>query len=401
MDWIPGQPILFSNDTTPECCVDCWEQVVFPQDTVMFQFDVPPCFNTKPATDNCYFTSNLGWTTNNVAIGTGSALFVGIGASILQNVLNATNWYKVELEVFAIDNLVALELTGFEDTITITQEGTYEFLVKATSNQIKLETITNGGSPAGTIATVPSLCATQVSEPTIEIKDQDGVNIPGAVSTQVRSGEFVTWLFDVGLNELALEDVTKFYFSISLDCDGVIDTWTSELIREIPVDSCHLQFGFCGNIDRFNFDYFIPTLRLNALLRPGTYEYDDESYTNTDGRKTIMYASREKVYDLRTSEGPEHIMDFFSMFPLAQQVSARKRYTASKDFVTFEPEVGINYLDGSDNLARLSLTLKEQETYGNYFNGDYCGVGLPPRVLGTENPQQAILTEDNKLIEVE
>ena len=402
MNWIEGQPILFSNDTTEDCCVDCFEQVAFQQDTIMWQFNVPPCFTEKPATTDCFFTGPSAWNPTNVSDTTGSALFVGIGANIFQNVLNATSWYKVELEVFSVNDLVALQLTGFGDPIIITEEGNYEFLVQASSPQIKLETISNGGSPTGTVATVPSLCATEVTEPTVKAFNEDGVELTSPNISQVRSGEFVTWMFNIEDNTTPLNGAVRFYFEVALDCDGTIDTWTSEMIKIIPIDSCHLQYGWCGNVEQFNFDYFVPTLRLETRMRPVTYDYDSELYRNTEGRTTILYSGRIKVWEIETIEAPEHIIDFLSLIPIMQQVSVRKRYESSRDFVTFENELSVNYIEGSDNLARVTISLQEQlNNATNYFNGDYCNVGLPPRVLGTEIPQQAVLTEDNKLIEVE
>lgn len=406
MNWIPGQPILFSNDTTTDCCLDCWEQVVFENDTVMWQFNVPPCFNIKPVTLNCNFTTNQAWTLFNASYFTLSdkLKLENSGSFITQGVFTIGDWYKITLTIDVVAPGFSLAFIGFENAPTLTEAGSYELFLKAASTVCGCIVPVSSASPIVVFGavTISEFCATGTTEPTFKLFDSDGNELLSPVFAQIRTGQFVTWMFDIEDNSAVLGDIKSFYFEVNLLCDGVSDTWTSEVIKIIPIDSCHLQMGWCGNVDRFNFDYFVPTLRIEALLRPSNYQFEDDTYKATNGKITKIYAESLKVYELLVEEAPEHVLDFFGLFPIMQQVSIRKRYVQSKDYIIFENEFGLNYLQGSDNLARITMSLVEQESnFVNYFEGGYCTVGLPPRVLGTENANEAILTEDDKLIEVE
>lgn len=406
MNWIEGQPIFFANDVSPECCESTWRNIVFPQDVISWQFNVPPCFTERPATDNCNFTTNTDWTLGDVDYtGNDSVRFNNINAGINQICLTPGVWYRLELDILFIQGGYAMDIIGFEDVITIDQPGIYEFFVKATSSVIAAN-ITQGTdpiiSPVLGACILRQFCATQAIEPTVEAFNEDGSSIGVVGITQIRNGQFVTFSADLDLIEPeSCGDCI--YFQVSLDCgEDFVDTWTSELLKFKPVDSCHLQIGICADVSRFDFDFFNPVVRLYSLFRPTTPNYESEIFRDTSGRTKILYQDKQKIWELRTGEAPEHVVDFLAMIPNAQSVLIRKRYETSKNYVTFESEFDLQYIQGDDYLARCTIALTEQENpVTSYATSVDCRVLVPPVVLGTEVPNQALMTESNELIEIE
>lgn len=402
MNWIPGQPVLFTTSENDDCCPDCWNQKVFSQDYIQWQFNVPPCFNTKPATKNCFFEDNTEWDVFQGVISAGLLYLDGSASFARQSVLTIGTWYGIELNVNTLTEGFELSFVGFETDVVITQPGLYSLFFKALSPVGGIIVNPSSAQPDEDFgaATISQFCATATTEPTFKLLGDEGQELAGAEVVQVRNGEFVTFIFNVQENGPLIDDQKFFSFELTETCDSVTETWTSEIFEVVADNNCYMQFAFCGNIAAFDFTYFTPTIRIDALFRH-RYAYDSEFYRGTTGFKANLYTDREKIYEVRVIEAPEHVNDFFSMFPLAQSISARKGYKTSKNYISYEAEVGIEEMQGSDELFRLTLTLQEQNVpYTNYFNGIICSSSIPPKVLGTEDGK-AILTEDDELILVE
>lgn len=402
----PNQPILFhpTNSFTQEACFnDRWQYRMFETDEIYWQFQVDPCLDATQIVDNPFFNFPVTqWTANGTAIIVGPFSFAVLpnGGSISQDLTTTANqWYQVNVNVSESSGNAGqgeLTINGFSQTVTMPGLiNRYSFYVKANSASTTIDLAYTVQTGSGTVY-VNEISCYEVDFPSYEFLDLQG-NPIADTANQFDDFNFSTWSLVPSTNLL---NAGQFRIRVFRDCGGTEISWTSETICIIPENERDLLLSGCGNMNSFGSD-FEPVIRLRGELMRGTgYTYPNR-YTYQDSKGTFNngYTRRNKAFTLKIDLVPEHVRDFVYMAALYNSIAVKVGTGTQVDlFLEEEPDDPV-FPTGEKDIATITMRLMEKDkNVISTFDGD-CRRALPPTVIGENEIERAIQTDNDELIQ--
>src|SRR5690606_19793841 len=227
-----------------------WNQKMFPEDYLSFQFQVTPYENALNLIVNPSFADGgSGWDVE-LDLATFTPLGVRLftdGIDIRVNYsLNSNQYYLVTVSGYLLsdnDLPISMSLTNVSEDVNffISQEGgeSYSFYVQSTTGKIGIKRNANEGDIIpNTSIVLEYVTAMPIELPSISIIDLAGANIE-LITNATYEPPYLNVLYKPS-NEVV--NVGIFQIKVTYACDEAeVVTYISEAIQIIPADNCFIQ----------------------------------------------------------------------------------------------------------------------------------------------------------------
>ena len=185
-----------------------------------------------------------------------------------------------------------------------------------------------------------------------------GDNYQGSIS---EVGEFTF----TGISTNDLLRIVLVYGSITITsicpCDKVYTCdYTSNTFNfKDWLPSCTMQINACNNEDGLGFAFtgtgFTPRLRLMAKLRLPKYPAELTQYTDSAGKKGVVYYSGRKAKNLCIDAQPEYIHDFLRLLLGFDNI-----WIDNVLYVCEDTEYNIEPIDAYDNIGKVRILMSKK-----------------------------------------
>ncbi len=398
------QPILWQLDGDTscdslaggECGTGCgseagnWNQKMFANDVIGFQFVVTPCQTATNLVTNPDFSGgDTGWTlVNSASINpfSGAFLLEGGDEIIQESFLTVNTYYYVSITSRRLSGEsagqpISLSLTGIMEDVeffSTTATTTQSFYVRSSAGNIGVvrNTISTGDSD---FLLITFVSVVPVELPSIFITDLAGATLDTFDEATFQPPYLNTYYAPIE----AVINNGVFQIKVVYACTGEAEViYFSEPIEIIAADPCFIQIGGCGNINVLE-GGFTPFMRLESkLIADRSPNYERFLTRRTSGRYRMNYGRSAKTFTLSTVHVPEHVRDFLYILPLCDKIVIKKGEGSQVAYFVDEEPDAPDFLASSDNLASIQLPLVYKEDLIESIYVQECNVFLPPRALG-------------------
>lgn len=398
-----NQPVLFTQTTPLECCPDGleWKQRIHEGDPVRWQFKVDPCINAVEVMESPNFEVPGDWLTLNADISGGICSMPDNGSRIAQlqaPALNVGDWFQIEV---VVENATldasgsTLEILGFDGIISFSaSEGMFIFYGQVLNPIIELIHTFDVSVSENIVLNISKFSVLPLQFPVATIERTDGSGDLDIVFGSSLSNAFILWEYVPSQTVL---DEGEFRIRVDRDCDGSVETWTSEDICILPINSCDLMIGACANTNVWGAG-FQPLIRVAGELKIGTgYKYNRVLNESNNGIHSLVYGRRTKSSELVFDLMPDHVRDFLYYLAMSGEIAIRLgNGPVNKYFLLDEPD-DPEFPEGEKHLAMVRMSVVYKERLEETIFAGQCSVSIPPVVIGDE-VGRAIADENNGLI---
>lgn len=230
----------------------------------------------------CYDTSTPGFTLSQIGLMTPGQYY----------------FFKITIEGMTQGKL---NIQGFETVPEITEDGEYEYFIKAVYEDL----VINPGSLSGSTfnGCIDNIELSVV--PLYTIKDRNDNVVFTQTDTTGVTGDRNWIQYIVDWTDI---DAGEYYIEFA---DGIL-TYQSDCFRVALIHACTMVIEWYNLQDGFRFDYsgltFRPQVRVTGKTRNDRYVTEDkEVYDYSDGTKEITYARVYEEVDMVVGEVPHYI----------------------------------------------------------------------------------------------